>query len=159
MARIAYTGTHPDGMTFGGLFDSDTAEVFEGNDPDPDGYAMGEELFLSGAAWILNRVTAGNPDRSTYELIEADEAREWLEENHHPEAVKRYFKNAKGGRPSIGERLVTRVPARTHNRIAALSELYAEDMPDTVRRLLDEALSHRETIGAPGSRDADVRPY
>lgn len=159
MARIAYTGTYSDGMPFGGVFDSDSAESFEGNDPNPDGYVMAEELFLTGSdTWILNQVTAGSPDRSTYEVISPDTAREWLDKNHHPEAVKRYFERSKGGRPGIGERLVTRVPARTYNQIAALSEMYAEELPETVRRLLSEALSHRETIGAPGSRDADRHP-
>lgn len=153
MARITYTGTHPDGSTFGGLFDSDDAEWFEGNDSDPDDYTMQEELYLtSDDRWILNRVVASDIDRSTYELITPERAREWLEENNYPEAVRRYFERPKGGRPRIGERLITRAPARMHNKIAVLAEMYGEDMPDTVRRLLDEALTHRETIGAPGSK-------
>lgn len=155
MARISYTGTRPDGLTFGGVFDSDAAEMFEGNDPDPDGYTSTEELFLTDDGWwILNRVIdTGDPIQSTYALIDADLARKWLIENGHPEAVKRYFERPKGGRPPIGERLNTSVPARMYNQIAALSEMYAEDLNDTVRRLLREALAHREEIGAPGSRD------
>jgi hypothetical protein len=39
-----------------------------------------------------------------------------------------------------------------HNEIADLAEMYAEPMPDTIRRLLVEALEHRRVIGAPGSR-------
>lgn len=154
MARIAYTDTHPDGSTFGGWFESDNAEKFEGNDQPEGSYALPEELYLTDDGfWILNQVVIANPDRSTYTLVDADEARQWLEENNHPEAVQRYFERPKGGRPRIGERLITTAPARMHNQIAALSEMYAEDMPDTVRRLLREALAHREAIGAPGSRD------
>lgn len=161
MARISYTATEG-GMTVGGVFNSETAQSFVGNDPAPDGYASPEELFLTDDGWwILNRVVdTGDPVRSTYELIQPDEARAWLTENNHPEAVKRYFERPKGGRPSIGDRLITTVPARMHNQIAVLSEMYAEDTPDTVRRLLREALAHREEIGAPGSSDyVPGRPY
>lgn len=153
MARIAYTGTHPDGMTFGGLFETESAEKFEGNDQPEESYALPEELYLSeDGYWILNQVVVASPDRSTYTLVSADDARAWLEANDHKEAVQRYFERPKGGRPRIGERLITTVPARMHNEIADLAELYAEDMPETVRRLLREALEHRRTIGAPGSR-------
>jgi hypothetical protein len=154
MAYIEYTSTHPDGMQFGGIFNSENAIPFEGNDSDDGTYALPETLYLHDSdVWILNRVIIGNPDRSTYTLVDADEARRWLEENNHPETVKRYFERPKGGRPRIGERLITTAPARMREQIAALSESYAEDMPDTVRRLLREALAHREAIGAPGSRD------
>ncbi|MFE0472385.1 hypothetical protein ACFW2V_12295 [Streptomyces sp. NPDC058947] len=154
MARIAYTGTHPDGSTFGGWFESDTAERFEGNEQPEDSYALPEELYLTeDGSWILNQFVVANPDRSTYTLVSDQEAHTWLKENDYPEAAKKYFERPKGGRPQIGERLITTAPARMHNQIAALSEMYAEDMSNTVRRLLREALAHREAIGMPGSRD------
>lgn len=156
MARITYTGTHPDGSTFGGWFESDTAEKFEGNERQEAGcsYALPEELYLTeDGLWILNRFVVANPDRSTYIWMPDQEAHAWLKDNNYPEVAKKYFERPKGGRPAIGDRLITTAPARMRNQIAALSEMYAEDMPDTVRRLLREALAHREAIGAPGSRD------
>jgi hypothetical protein len=156
MARVAYTGKHADGMEFGGLFETGNAEKFEGNESDYSNeydYSLPDELYLTeDGAWILNQVVVGSPDRSTYTLLSADEARAWLEGNNHPEAVTRYFERPKGGRPKIGDRLITTAPARVHNEIADLAEMYAEPMPDTIRRLLIEALEHRRIIGAPGSR-------
>lgn len=169
MPIIAYTAIASDGSLHGEVFETDKAERFEGAFcPLADGSAgtSKEDLYLvDGRHWIKNTVTLHGrkgdvaEDSSTYIAISLTEAREWMERHNYPEAVRRYFVNTKGGRPPIGERLITTVPARTHNQIAVLSEMYGEDVPDTVRRLLDEALAHRETIGAPGSRDADIRPY
>lgn len=165
MAIVAYSGNHADGSPFGRLFDTEEAELFAGDFcPLPDGSSgtAKEDLYLArNGDWVKNRVTlpsVGN-DSSDYVRISPDEARSWLKNNNHPEAVKQYFERSKGGRPPIGDRLITTAPARMHNQIAVLSEMYAEDMPETVRRLLREALAHREEIGAPGSRDADLRPY
>jgi hypothetical protein len=153
MARIAYTGKNEDGSEFGGLFESDMAERFEGNESDTGDeydYSLPEELYLTDAgSWILNQATVANPDRNTYTALSPDEARAWLEANNHPEAAKRYFR-PRGGRPNIGERLITTAPARMIAQIADLAEEYDEDIPDTVRRLLREALTHRETIGILG---------
>jgi hypothetical protein len=156
MARIAYTGTDDSGMTIGGMFESDTAEKFDGNESnyaDEHDYSLPEELYLTDSgSWILNQAVVASPDRSTYTRLSADEARAWLEANNHPEAVTRYFERPKGGRPKIGERVITTIPARLHNEIVDLSEMYAEDFPETLRRLLGEAIEHRRIIGAPGSR-------
>ncbi|MGW7100309.1 hypothetical protein [Streptomyces sp. NPDC054838] len=150
MARVAFNGIH-NGCTYnGGWFETDDADMFEGKDPDFDSRSMTEHLYLTADDdWVLNEA---NGSDSTYTKLDADDARTWLQENKHPEALKRYFERPKGGRPAIGERLITTVPARTHNEIADLSEMYAEDMPETIRRLLSEALEHRRIIGAPGSR-------
>jgi hypothetical protein len=150
MARVAFNGTHDGGTYHGGWFETDNAEKFQGKDPDFDSRSMTEHLYLTADGdWVLNEADGTD---STYTKLSADEAHAWLQENDHPEAAKRYFERPKGGRPKIGERLITTVPARMHNEIADLSEMYAEDMPETVRRLLGEALEHRRIIGAPGSR-------
>jgi hypothetical protein len=150
MAVIAYEGEP------GGLFDSERAECFTGNFSPTDLHGSGtakEDLYLTDKGhWIKNRVVLIAPDTSVYVLITDDEAHAWLKEHDYPEAAKRYFERPRGGRPRIGEKLITTVPARVHNEIADLAEMYAEDMPDTVRRLIDEALAHRAAIGAPGSR-------
>lgn len=142
-----------------GLFDSDLAEYYPGLEPerrDPDTYWEASLYLTAEDQWVMNILAFGpeNHHVAFYTLVEAHIARLWLEANNYPEVVNRYFNRPKGGRPGIGDKLITRVSARMYNQIADLSELYAEDMPETVRRLLGEALSHRETIGAPGSRSA-----
>lgn len=154
MSIIAYGGV------LSGLFDSDEAERFTGSfcpDGDRDSGTSKEDLYLTNKGeWIRNHVVIKsvnglNEYTSTYTLATNEEAQDWLKEHDYPEAATRYFERPRGGRPKIGDKLITTVPARMHNEIAALSEMYDEDMPDTVRRLLTEALAHRETIGAPGS--------
>ncbi|MFE6000387.1 hypothetical protein ACFQ6C_26560 [Streptomyces sp. NPDC056454] len=150
MARVPFSTVYLGGNHHGGWFETDNAEVFEGKDPAYDSGSMTEYLYLTADGdWLLNEATGSN---TIYTKQEADDAHEWLKDNNHPEAAKRYFERPKGGRPKIGDRLITTVPARMHNEIADLSEMYAEDMPETVRRLLGEALEHRRIIGAPGSR-------
>jgi len=144
-----------DGRDYG-LFDSDRTEEFRGGFMPRDRFSSStakQDLYLLDTkdVWVLNTVDLGEFNHSTYVEITPDEAEKWLRSYGYPEAADRHFSRPKGGRPRIGEKLTTRVPARTYNQIAELSEMYAEDMPETVRRLIDEALAHRETIGAPGS--------
>lgn len=155
MPIIAYGGV------LDGLFDSDEAERYTGSfcpDGDRSSGTSKEDMYLTKTGdWIKNsvaiRTVDGRPEyTSTYTLATFEEAQEWLKDHDYPEAATRYFERPRGGRPKIGDKLITTVPARMHNEIAELAEMYAEDMPDTVRRLLTEALAHRETIGAPGSR-------
>ncbi|MCX4799648.1 hypothetical protein OG497_37975 [Streptomyces sp. NBC_01242] len=150
MARVAFSTTHDGGRYHGGWFETDSAEVFEGKTPEFDSRSMTEYLYLTADGdWFLNEASG---EDTTYTRLDADDAHTWLKDNNHPEAAKRYFERPKGGRPKIGERLITTAPARMHNEIAELAEMYAEDMPETIRRLLCEALEHRRIIGAPGSR-------
>ncbi|WP_405749494.1 hypothetical protein OG232_04780 [Streptomyces sp. NBC_01411] len=145
------------------MFDPDTATRFRGNLPGDD-HAWEDVYRTEDGSWVKNRVVftnkiaikgrilLGKPDVSIYTAMTEEDARTWLTDNDYAEAVKRHFERPKGGRPSIGEKLITRVPARMHNEISDLAEMYDEDMPETVRRLLSEALGHRRIIGAPGSR-------
>lgn len=152
LAYIAYNATAPDGTPEGRLFDPQEAELFPGNDPD-DGELVWEHLYLTEkGVWIKNTIRFGSPDTSSFDAVPPEVAHAWLKDNNHQEAAERYFERPKGGRPKIGERLITTAPARMHNEIAELAEMYAEEMPDTIRRLLGEALEHRRIIGAPGSR-------
>lgn len=152
------------------VFDTEQAEEFEGDNPAP-------RLRVAGTAWevglyriregrwtshprkerwvmakLLIRTAEEGGSGTVYMEVEGDRAHRFLKKYHHVEAAERYFERPKGGRPKIGERLITTVPARMHNDIADIAEMYAETMPDTVRRLLEEALEHRRVIGAPGSR-------
>jgi hypothetical protein len=140
------------------LFDTEDAEEFEGEVTLPamrkPGTAWEVGMYLTrDGAWVLNTLIIRKEDfLNVYKEVEGDEANRWLKKHHHLEAAERYFERPKGGRPKIGERLITTAPARVHNEIADLAEMYAEPMPDTIRRLLVEALEHRRVIGAPGSR-------
>ncbi|MEV7675012.1 hypothetical protein [Streptomyces sp. NPDC088752] len=139
-----------------GVFDTHLAVEFDGESPqsiEEEGFWEANLFLTAEDHWVLNNVALGkNSKGSAYIQVDGDRARAWMERNGHTEAVTRYFERPKGGRPGVGEKLFARVPARTYNQIADLAELYAEDMSSTVRRLLHEALTHRETIGAPGSR-------
>ncbi|MGW1436952.1 hypothetical protein ACWD7M_17080 [Streptomyces griseus] len=150
MARVAFNTVYNGGSYHGGWFETDDAEVFEGKPPAYDSGTMTEYLYLTAETdWMLNEARDSN---STYTRLDADDAHAWLKDNDHPEAAERYFERPKGGRPKIGERLITTATARMHNEIVDLSEMYAESLPETIRRLLGEALEHRRIIGAPGSR-------
>ncbi|MFH8483175.1 hypothetical protein [Streptomyces sp. NPDC018055] len=140
------------------LFDTECAEEFEGDTTLPGMRKPGTEwevgMYLTrDGAWVLNTLIVRKQDViNVFKEVEGDRAHAWLKQYHHLEAAERYFERPKGGRPKIGERLITTVPARVQHEIADLAEMYAEPMPDTVRRLLGEALEHRRIIGAPGSR-------
>lgn len=134
------------------LFSTDQAGHFSGSFC-PIGTTGGatskEDLYLTNKGdWIKNVVTLADKHTSTYAMISGDEAHAWLKKHGYTEAATRYFAHPKGGRPPIGDRLTTRVPARTHREIQEVAAQYGEDVPDAVRRLLEEALTHRRTISA-----------
>lgn len=157
MALIGYLFTDRHGDQVDRLFESDEAEMYEGERVDDDWerlYLVEPEFAVEASQiWILNKISFEGPEVSDYLVISAEEAHAWLKANDYREAAERYFERPKGGRPKIGERLITTAPARMHNEIADLAEMYAEPMPDAIRRLLTEALEHRRIIGAPGSRE------
>jgi hypothetical protein len=159
--QIAYTSLDSDGPINSRVFDTDQAEEFEGDDPAPrlrvEGTAWNVGMYLTREGrWVVSTLLIRSAEKggsgTVYMEVDGDRAHEFLKKYHHLEAAQRYFERPKGGRPKIGDRLITTVPARMHNEIADLAEMYAEDMPETVRRLLGEALEHRRIIGAPGSR-------
>ncbi|MFJ9380214.1 hypothetical protein [Streptomyces sp. NPDC101455] len=143
MARIPYAHTDETGFTTHGYFESDTAERFHGNDPDPDGYNLAEELYCSDLGyWLLDR---GQSDGS-YVAISDEEARQWLIDNEYPEEAKRRFERPKGGRPSKGEKVEVRIPAWTLRRIDEIAARNDLDQLETIRRLLVMAVRTERSI-------------
>lgn len=146
MARISYTHTQ-DGFVQHGLFDSSTAEVFYGNDPDPDLDVMSEELyFTSDGDWILNRVTGG-ASASTYETITTDQAREWLNDNYYPEAATTYCRTGPG-RPRKGSKVEVRIPQSDLTYIEYLAAMANEDRTEVIRVLLEGAIAQHRVLSS-----------
>lgn len=156
MALIEYSSTDQHGDQVDRLFESDEAEMYEGERLDDDWERLyrvePEWSFETGQFWVLNKISFELPEVSTYTAIAPEEAHAWLKANDYKEAAERYFERPRGGRPKIGERLITTAPVRVHNEIAELAKTYEEEVPDTIRRLLLEALEYRRIINAPDSR-------
>ncbi|WP_064273664.1 ribbon-helix-helix protein, CopG family [Streptomyces sp. RTd22] len=110
---------------------------------------LSEELYCTDLGyWILNRVRAGNPDTSTYEKISDELARQWLLDNEYPEEAKRRFDRSKGGRPSKGDKVEARVPAKTLSRIDDMAAAAGVDRPEMIRRLLVVAVGMERALAA-----------
>ncbi|MEU6362202.1 hypothetical protein [Streptomyces albidoflavus] len=158
--QLAYLSLDSDAPIRSRLFDTEDSEEFEGDATLPSMRKPGTEwevgMYLTrDGAWVLNVLMVRERDVvNMYREVDGAQAHQWLKRYQHLEAAERHFERPKGGRPKIGERLITTASARVHNEIAELAEMYAEPVPDTIRRLLMEALEHRRIIGAPGSRQS-----
>ncbi|KZS63109.1 ribbon-helix-helix domain-containing protein [Mycobacterium kansasii] len=147
-----YEGTE----TLAGWFDDDSAESFaedtrwDGNNhiSVPTGSQWEHEhLFRTrGGRWVLHCWSQWQGSKPTYRFVSESRARDWLLANDHNGAATRLFgpiEPERGpGRPEIGQainvRLGDELLARVDERAAELGRSRSE----TIRTLLERALSH-----------------
>lgn len=86
---------------YAGWFNLETAEVFkeqaywDGSDyvsVNTNHKWTHEQLYRTkGGRWVLEYIDQTNKDNYQIKFIDEDEAKEWLERNDEPEAIKKYF--------------------------------------------------------------------
>jgi hypothetical protein len=137
--------------TLAGWFDGDKALRWDDADYNGNGSggtARGQAVNrTSGGRWVLEHWTRWQNERSRYEFISDEAAREWLLRNGCDKAVAEHFgdiEEERGpGRPTIGEPINIRL-GDLLGRVDAFATAAGQTRAEAIRELVTAGLTHLE---------------
>ncbi|MEU5425149.1 hypothetical protein AB0H73_06020 [Streptomyces olivoreticuli] len=136
-----------------GWFDLDAATQYDGlSSRDALGENSTALLRTKGGRWVLGHFSSymrngTEVDNIRYAFLNDEQAKKWLIEQSLDDVVERYFGDLEpesgpnlGGRPAVGPKVETRLPATLLDEVTAYAAKYNYDRATALRKLIEAGI-------------------